>query len=230
MRKSYFSAAALAAAAVTVALVFTPGCEPAEGNRIVVTPAYAELRTSNPEVRLTASGWSEYEWSLSNESIGRLSSLTGESVVYSINGEITADVTQTVTVKGRNSGGGGSGTNSAAAASSGSIGAGRARIAHIAKVETEPKDAEFKIEASRKITASVHSAVLTATPGWSNYVWWMSNDENGYCLKAGGLPADNIYFVEYFSTNSGPQTVSVQATKGTGANMISRNAKIDVSR
>jgi len=242
MRKSYFSAAALAAAAVTVALVFTPGCEPAEGNRIVVTPAYAELRTSNPEVRLTASGWNEYEWELSNYTIGRLSATTGESVIYSTNGEIT-DATQVVTVKGRNSGattttgGGGSGTNANNSAS-GSIKNGTARIIHIAKKDEVPgtgggggpAEPEFAITPSRAITPSVRSAILTATPGWNNYVWWLSNDENGYCLKASSLPADNVYFVEYFSTNAGPQIVSVQATRGSGASMISRNATINVGR
>lgn len=65
-----------------------------------VTPSYAKLRT-NQTVTLTAHGGSEYLWSLSDPTIGSLSSRHGASVVYTAQVCGTADTTQTVTVQSR---------------------------------------------------------------------------------------------------------------------------------
>ena len=61
-------------------------------------------------VSLSASGWNDYEWSLSNTSIGRLSGTKGASVVYTVL-EIPATnsthVLQTVTCQATDGGSGG---------------------------------------------------------------------------------------------------------------------------
>ncbi len=50
---------------------------------------------------LTASGWQDFSWTLSDTSVGRLSSHTGKTVVYTATefGTETSAVTQTIQVR-----------------------------------------------------------------------------------------------------------------------------------
>ena len=62
-------------------LIFV-GCESADLYTVDVTPAYRDVTAVNQTVTLSASGWSDYTWSLDDNMIGALSSSSGESVVY----------------------------------------------------------------------------------------------------------------------------------------------------
>ena len=146
----------LFAAAVVLGLssfLFFTGCDSATDHSIEVTPAWSEVRHVGQQVTLSANGWGDYNWSLSNPDIGYLSSSHGERVVYTStrmpaasastgtstnnsNSSSTSTAMQVVTVKGRNMAGAastpsssGSGTN-APAASSATVYSGTARIQH----------------------------------------------------------------------------------------------------
>jgi hypothetical protein len=85
MKKTNRCLGASLAAAVTaaVAALLPGGCESDSPHELTVnvSPDHAKLK-SGESVALTASGWSTYEWSLSNGDIGHLSSSRGERVVY----------------------------------------------------------------------------------------------------------------------------------------------------
>lgn len=101
-----FSAAAAAAAAMFAAA----GCESAETHGVTIKVSKREVTAVGETVTLSASGWSEYDWSLSNTTIGRLSGTKGSSVVYTVL-EIPATnsthVLQTVTCQAIDGSGGG---------------------------------------------------------------------------------------------------------------------------
>lgn len=58
------------------------GCESAESNGLEISTTRRDFAHKGETATLTATGWNEYKWSLSAPSIGRLSSSTGSSVVY----------------------------------------------------------------------------------------------------------------------------------------------------
>ena len=62
--------------------LFFSGYESADSYTINVSPAYSDVSSVNQSVRLTATGWSDYTWALSNTDIGYLTSTHGESVTY----------------------------------------------------------------------------------------------------------------------------------------------------
>ena len=77
------------------------GCESADGYSISVSAS--KYTVSNGEtVSLTASGWDDFTWGLSDQSLGSLSSLNGESVVYT--SKTSNSGTQVITVTARGSG------------------------------------------------------------------------------------------------------------------------------
>lgn len=77
------------------------GCESADGYSISVSAS--KYTVSNGEtVSLTASGWDDFTWGLSDQSLGSLSSLNGESVVYT--SRTSNSGTQVITVTARGSG------------------------------------------------------------------------------------------------------------------------------
>ena len=146
-----------AAAAVVMGLsafFFFTGCDSATDYSIEVTPAWSEVRSVGQQVSLSATGWGDYNWSLSNPDYGYLSSTHGERVVYTVtripvattttstNNQNTGSVTpvmQVVTVKGRNMSGSSSssgvsiGTNAPAANNNATVYSGTARIQHSGK-------------------------------------------------------------------------------------------------
>ena len=86
---------------VVSAFLFFQGCESAETHAIDVTPAQSDLTAANQSVTLSAAGWSNYAWTLSDPSIGILSSPKGSSVRYtakSMPAANTKHLMQTVTV------------------------------------------------------------------------------------------------------------------------------------
>lgn len=75
--------AGLPALALFLALLCSGGCEVKSAAKVdvSVTPARAELRRGE-SVDLTASGWEDFRWTLSNNNIGTLSATVGRTVVY----------------------------------------------------------------------------------------------------------------------------------------------------
>ena len=73
-----FAAAAVLAGAVLSAF-FASGCESGDSYSISVSPNYAKIKPGQ-SVTLTASGWSDYTWSIDG-SAAHLSATTGKSVV-----------------------------------------------------------------------------------------------------------------------------------------------------
>ena len=183
MRKiPLLAAAAGFAAAVAMPFFLTTGCDPANDYEIRITPAYAELTKNNPEVRLTAHGWSDYNWSIDKPGIGRLSATHGESVVYSVNGEVTDDV-QIVRVTGRNANspasGAGSGTNTSSAVTY----SGSARIAHVAGNTAE---AYTQVSPTWAEVSKIGQSVTFRATGGSEYTWALTRPELGRLSSSRG--------------------------------------------
>lgn len=84
-KRNLLLVAALMLGAMLLGVLLLVGCEvsSADEAEVAVSPQYAEL-SQNQSVTLTASGWDSYEWSLSNPSIGYLSSTRGPAVVYTV--------------------------------------------------------------------------------------------------------------------------------------------------
>lgn len=108
---------ALGALAAAV-LALAPGCESAEANDVTVSPGHATV-SKGGSVVLSASGWDNFRWTLSNGDIGVLSATVGRQVVYTsiAAGEATQRVTATAIGAGVGGSSSSSSTNSTAAAS-----------------------------------------------------------------------------------------------------------------
>lgn len=94
---------ALCACAAAV-LAFSSGCESAESNDVTVSPGHATV-SKGGSVRLSARGWDNFRWTLSNGDIGVLSATVGRDVVYTsiAAGEATQRVTATAIGSGATS-------------------------------------------------------------------------------------------------------------------------------
>ena len=110
MKRLPASAAALFLCAA--ALLLCAGCESAESNDVTVSPVHATIHVHG-SVALSASGWGDFRWSLSDTAIGSLSATVGKSVVYTAH----SAGTQRVTATAIGFGGGNSSTNSNLSAS-----------------------------------------------------------------------------------------------------------------
>jgi hypothetical protein len=95
------------AALLAACLCLVTGCEvePTSQASITVTPNFAKMKEGQSLI-FTASGWTDYRWSLSDKNIGVLDSTTGSSVTYTAIADSSAS--QNLTVTGRNAG---TGTN-----------------------------------------------------------------------------------------------------------------------
>ena len=113
MKRTLRLSAALAALAAAV-LAFAPGCESAEANDVTVSPGHATV-SKGGSVRLAASGWDNFRWTLSNGDIGVLSATVGREVVYTsiAEGEATQRVTATAIGSGATATSSSSSTNAA---------------------------------------------------------------------------------------------------------------------
>ena len=114
MKRFRLLSAALCACAAAV-LAFSVGCESAESNDIVITPGHATV-SKGGSVALSASGWDNFRWTLSNGDIGVLSATVGRSVVYTSTsaGEATQRVTATAIGSGATASSSSHSTNSTA--------------------------------------------------------------------------------------------------------------------
>lgn len=82
-------------------LIAVCGCETKSASQaeIIVTPASADLAKGN-SITLTASGWDDYRWSLSDETIGTLTPRTGDTVKYTNISSNGSNRVQIITAKG----------------------------------------------------------------------------------------------------------------------------------
>lgn len=97
----------LAALSISMAAAIT-GCESADGEAVEISASKRDFSVRGESATLTASGWNDYRWSLSDTSIGRLSRETGASVTYTaidIPAAGTSYKNQTVTCEALDSGG-----------------------------------------------------------------------------------------------------------------------------
>jgi len=92
MKRLPIASAALCAAA----FLLSAGCESAESNDVTITPGHATV-SLHGSVALSANGWDNFRWSLSDGSLGVLSATVGRSVVYTAvsGGEAVQHVTAT---------------------------------------------------------------------------------------------------------------------------------------
>jgi len=84
-------------------LTVLTGCEtePSDQAEVRITPASVTMRTGQSQ-EFTASGWQDYTWSLSDPSLGVLSTTKGDRTVYTATSALSSDGTttmQTLTVK-----------------------------------------------------------------------------------------------------------------------------------
>ena len=113
MLRSGLFAALVGAASALSALV--AGCESADSYSISVSPNYAKLKPGQ-SVTLTASGWSDYTWSIDG-SAAHLSATTGKSVVVTAESGSASNAVVNVVATAAGSGtSSGSGTNSTSSA------------------------------------------------------------------------------------------------------------------
>jgi hypothetical protein len=97
----------LAASSLAVLALFAAGCESESLSQtdIRISPAYAEVSQANPSVRLTASGWTDYRWSVGNAAYGYLTPRVGDSVTYIATDFSDADFVQTILATADGAGG-----------------------------------------------------------------------------------------------------------------------------
>lgn len=101
MKKTTLLSIAAAIALPLGSILLFPGCESADSHTIDVYPASADVRV-NQSVVLSATGWSDYTWSLDpDKDLGYLSSTHGASVTYVARAKPsgTTDVIQTIKVR-----------------------------------------------------------------------------------------------------------------------------------
>lgn len=89
-----------AAMSLMLMVAMMVGCESADGYSIDVSVSSYSVRNGGT-VSLSASGWDDYTWSLSDGSLGYLNKLNGNSVIYTSR---ASSGTQKVTVVARGSG------------------------------------------------------------------------------------------------------------------------------
>ena len=167
MNKTSFAAFG---AAIVLAAAAICGCESADSYEITVKPGDATVTSASPSVALTASGWSDYQWSLSDTSLGYLSASKGASVVYTARSGTFLGGRQTVTVSAV-----GSGTSSTSTTNSAAGYTAQTIITHADEtvVETEeedfgtvetPKSASTTTPSSSSATASNTESTDPANP------------------------------------------------------------------
>ena len=132
MKRTHRLALAAVAIIPLAAIILIAGCESATDYAIDITPPFADLTEGNHRVTLSAKGWADYTWKLSDDKIGFLSSTHGESVIYSAasfpeaptsTNSVGEPTIQTITVNARNivSGTGTSGSNTVSHAYNGKV-------------------------------------------------------------------------------------------------------------
>ena len=209
-------------------LIFV-GCESADLYTVDVTPAYTDVTAVNQTVTLSASGWSDYTWSLSDSTIGTLSSSSGESVVYTaktIPPANSSHLMQVVMVTAKSSSATSStGTNSTTQTSY----TGSAKIRHVSQGGSASGTTEQTITVTP--ATATHTAVgtftvleITAVSGYT-YTWSLSNTSIGSLSQTTGSK------VSYSTTTmpasgSQTQTITVVGTSTTSSTKYKGTAVI----
>ena len=210
-------------------LIFV-GCESADLYTVDVTPAYRDVTAVNQTVTLSASGWSDYTWSLSDSSIGTLSASSGESVVYTaktIPEANSSHLMQIVTVTAKSSSATStSGTNSTTQTTY----TGSAKIRHVSEGGSS-SGTEQTITVSP--ASATHSAVgtftvlkITAVSGYT-YTWSLSNTSIGKLSTTTG--SETSYTTTTMpASGSQTQTITVVGTSTTSSTKYKGTAVITI--
>lgn len=226
MKFPTLSAAALAALVVGACLC---GCESSEGNSVELSASVRDLSVKGQTSVLTAKGWNNYKWTLSDNSIGRLDRDVGSRVVYtalSMPAEGAAYQNQVVTCQTTDSGDGAGafatitlrhvskgGTASASAstnnASKGGGGATTAKLAITPKSRTLSPGETLKL--------SVDDPLPGHTYRWNVVESGTSDGSGEVILDSGSVSPENGSSTTYRAPSniSRNATVSVQCTDTT---------------
>ena len=215
-------------------LLIFAGCESADLYTVDVTPAYSDVTAVNQTVSLSASGWSDYTWSLSDNTIGSLSATSGESVIYTaktIPPAKSSHLMQVVMVTAKSSAATSStGTNSTTQTSY----TGSAKIRHVSQGGSASGTTEQTITVTP--ATATHTAVgtftvleITAVSGYT-YTWSISNTSIGSLSPTTG---NKVTYSTTTMPSSGSQiqtitvigTSTTSSTKYKGTSVITQKAE-----
>jgi hypothetical protein len=189
-------AGGFAALAIVVGMC---GCEaePTTQAAITITPSTVKV-VMGQSVQFTATGWRDYTWSLSNPALGTLSSIRGDSTIYT--SRSTNSATQYIRAQSPL---GSSSTNGNASMT---YLTGEAEIVHLGSTPA-PSSASLTISVDGLSTTSATvskggSIVLVASGGTSSYSWSVGNAGLGDVTPKTGA------------------TVTYTATTSSGANAV----------
>ncbi len=193
MRKLLSKIKLAAAIAASASIAAVSGCESAgESTNISISPSSASIGL-NQSIALTASGGWDYRWSLADGSYGRLSSTSGESVVYTAT---QIGVTQTVTVTGMTGEGTGSSTN------------GTAKVYTATATIRQGETDILAVSGDSQISVGGDPVILTASGGDGvNYTWSLSNPSIG---SLSGTTGNQVGYTASAGAGS-TQTITVQS-------------------
>ncbi len=183
------------------------GCETESADApIYISPANASVREGE-SVTFTAEGGYDYRWTISESSLGRLSSSTGQSTVYtSISSEAgTQTLTLTSTINGASAG--------SAVGTSNSIAYKQSSEVTINHIGTEAPTADSVSIQPASATTSVGNATVNflAVGNGSNYKWTRSNSALGTLSSSSG--SSTIYTANIPGTQT--ITLTYNAPDGT---------------
>ncbi|MGI5869324.1 MAG: hypothetical protein ACOX9C_07775 [Kiritimatiellia bacterium] len=208
MKPTPILAASLCAAFCLGAILLHSGCESADDYGIEISQTSHEVTAVGQTVGLTASGWSDYLWTLENSSYGRLNRTTGATVVYTVTSMPTnSSVEVTINVKGM-------GTGATSASNTSSTVTGSTTIKHtVAKPKTttnsKPKP-KITVDPDFKEVTAVGEVVDLKATGGTDYVWTLDPPEGwGRLRRTPGKSASATYIVEQLPTNAPSKRVII---------------------
>ena len=182
------------------------GCEtePLSEHSMEITPNSANLMI-NESVTLTASGGWNYKWSLSDNTAGNLSRLTGQRVIYTATKE---GVTQTVTVTGN-----GSTSNSSSNATDNAVFKATATI-----VQGASSGEALSISGASSATPGGSPVILTASGGDGvNYTWSLHSPGIGSLNRNTGK---EVAYTAKAGTDNATQQITVKSGKSETTKVI----------
>ena len=185
------------------------GCETEalSQHSLEITPNSANL-SINESITLTASGGWNYKWSLSDNTAGNLSRLTGQRVVYTATKE---GVTQTVSVTGNGEapGSGSSSSNQTASA----VFSASATI-----VQGAASGTELSVSGNTYASPGGSPVILTASGGDGvNYTWSLHSPDIGSLNRNTGK---EVAYTAKAGTENAAQQITVKSGKSETTKVI----------
>lgn len=204
-----------AAAMLITAAMLQTGCETesASSADVWIDPNYTEIYRLD-SVTLTAGGWDDFTWSLSNTAIGKLNRTTGQSVVYTaIDSGSTTTLDQTIRAT----------PNTPVSTNSTANLVATATVRHVARPTAEEVDlGTVAVTPPSAVAQAGGDPVQLKATGGESYQWTLSNGTIGRLSNGTGTT------VNYYANAEavvGTQTVYLTALVG-GANVGTATATI----